>query len=109
MRQIIKEFELLFLSDSFYIGNKRAKSKAQRDPLACSSPIYIDPAMFKLFLVLQNVVQAANVGQNLDNELVAPVQGKLGVAAPANASRSTGDTTGFQVRLRQRYTVFIKA
>lgn len=51
-----------------------------------------DPAVFKLFLVLQDVVQAADMGQNLDDEFIAPVQGKLGVAAPANASRRAGDT-----------------
>lgn len=68
-----------------------------------------DPAILKLFLVLQNVVQAADMGQDLDNKLIATVQGKLGVAPPANASGRAGDTTGFQVRLRQRYTVFFKA
>lgn len=65
--------------------------------------------IFRLFLVLQNIVQAADMGQNLDNELIATVQGKLRVAPPANASGSTGDTAGPQVRLMQRYRVFIKA
>lgn len=58
-----------------------------------------DPAFFKLFLVLQDVVQAANVGQNLNDKLIATMQGKLGVAAPANTSGRTGDTAGAQVRL----------
>lgn len=42
------------------------------------------------------------MGQNLNNELVATVQGQLGVAAPTNASGRTGDTTERQLGLRHR-------
>lgn len=63
------------------------------------------PLVFKLFLVLQNVVQTANMGQNLDDKLIATVQGKLGVAAPANTSGRAGDTTERQVRFTERYAV----
>lgn len=45
------------------------------------------------------------MGQNLDNELITAVQGKLGVAPPTNASGSAGDTAEPQVR----YRVFFKA
>ena len=46
------------------------------------------------------------MGQNLDSELIAAVQGKLGVAAPADASGRTSDTARIQVRLMKRYAIY---
>lgn len=73
--------------------------------LPTPAPSMSDPVVFKLFLVLQDVVQAADMGQNLDNELIATVQGELGVAAPANSSGRAGDTTERQVRFTEMYAV----
>jgi hypothetical protein len=43
------------------------------------------------------------MGQNLDNELIATVEGKLGVAAPANTSGRSSDTAEIQVRSMTPY------
>lgn len=50
-------------------------------------------------LFLHHVDQAADVRQDLDDELIAPMEGELRVATPADAGGSPGDTTISHVRL----------
>lgn len=54
----------------------------------------------KSLFVLQDIVQAADVGQDLDHKLVAAVEGQLGVTAPTNPSGRPGDTAKLVVSAR---------
>ena len=86
------------LNRRFFIRLGSTSESSERNPnyttTLLSAPVRFmsDLTIFQSFLVLQNIIEAANVRQNLDNELIATVQCKLGVAAPANASGRTGDT-----------------
>lgn len=100
--QIMKDFGLAFLVRLILLQIQAGEIQTYGTTLlsvpATSMP---DLTTLQSFLVLQNIVQAANVRQNLNNEFIATVQGKLGVAAPADASGRTGDTAWPQVRLMQ--------
>lgn len=48
-------------------------------------------------LILQHIVQTADMRQDLNHKLVATVESQLGVAAPADTGRRTSDATRFVI------------